>query len=317
MILLIGEGKDERMSKYILRELQELKHDVIWIDQNSLPVENKICFYPEGGKIKGHINFSNQINIDIDKFSGIYTRMAYLEPEQNLSEEDDSFLQSERSIAMDIFYEHTDAMIVNPIKSQRSNGSKLYQTWVVQKYGFKTPVCCLTSDPQRAKEFIEENKQYGVIYKSASGERSIVSKFKEEDLERLGNLTYCPSLFQRFVPGIDIRIHTLVTGEIFATRIVTHEDDYRYDDSRELEPIEIPEKLKETCVNITRDLGLYLSGIDTRVSPEGDYYCFEVNPSPAFAWYEDQTGQPIAEAVAKMLIKGRDIVQSGMVKRKY
>ena len=75
--------------------------------------------------------------------------------------------------------------------------------------------------------------------------------------------------------------------------------------------------LKEKCVQITRDIGLYLSGIDTRKTPDGDYYCFEVNPSPAFAWYEDQTGQPISLAVADLLIKGKEFVKSGIVKRKF
>ena len=48
-------------------------------------------------------------------------------------------------------------------------------------------------------------------------------------------------------------------------------------------------------------LGLVLSGIDLRRTPAGDYYCFEVNPSPGFIFYERATGQPISEAVALLL----------------
>ncbi|MEW5818807.1 MAG: glutathione synthase [Cyanobacteriota bacterium] len=317
MILLIGEGENESMSKRILAELQKQHIDVIWIDQNSLPVENRIYFYPEKGKVKGSICFHGEITIDIEDFSGIYSRMSFLNVDLNLNQHQEDFLQVERSIALDAWLEHANTIVVNPIKSQRSNGSKLYQSWVVQKYGFKIPQCLVTNNPNKAVDFYDRNKTNGVIYKSASGERSIVKKLNDEDLERFNNLAGCPTLFQSFVPGVDIRIHTLVTGEVFATEIVSHDSDYRYDSDRSTRPIEIPDKLKETCINLTRDLGLYLSGIDTRKTPDGDYYCFEVNPSPAFSWYEDQTGQPIANAVANMLINGKDIYKSGIVKRKY
>jgi hypothetical protein len=42
------------------------------------------------------------------------------------------------------------------------------------------------------------------------------------------------------------------------------------------------------------DLGLSLSGIDLRLTPAGEWYCFEVNPSSAFTYYQEATGHPIA-----------------------
>ena len=55
------------------------------------------------------------------------------------------------------------------------------------------------------------------------------------------------------------------------------------------------------CVNLTEGLGLAFAGIDLKVTPENHVYCFEVNPSPAFSYYESSTGQPISEAVAEYL----------------
>jgi len=37
------------------------------------------------------------------------------------------------------------------------------------------------------------------------------------------------------------------------------------------------------------------------VTPDREVYCFEVNPCPAFSYFEANTGQPIADAVAKHL----------------
>jgi ABC-type amino acid transport system permease subunit len=48
-------------------------------------------------------------------------------------------------------------------------------------------------------------------------------------------------------------------------------------------------------------LGLAFAGIDLRLTPEGEWYCFEANPSPAFTYYEAASGQPIADAVAALL----------------
>lgn len=317
MILLIGEGENEFMSKYLLNHLQDKQVDVIWIDQNSLPVENTITLYSSKGQLKGNICFHDQITIDLDKFQSIYTRISFMNTDIILSPGQKEFMEAERSIALDLWLEHTDALVVNSARSQRSNGSKLYQSWIVKQYGFQVPQSLVTNSPAKARSFIEEHKEKGIIYKSASSERSKVAKITENDLDRLENLAFCPTLFQTYVPGVDIRIHTLATGETFATEITSQTSDYRYDAERSVKAIEIPESLKQTCINLTRDLGLYLSGIDTRRTPDGDYYCFEVNPSPAFAWYEDLSGQPITEAVANLLILGKKLVESGIVQRKF
>ncbi|MFJ7248824.1 hypothetical protein ACIQWA_29930 [Kitasatospora sp. NPDC098652] len=40
------------------------------------------------------------------------------------------------------------------------------------------------------------------------------------------------------------------------------------------------------------------------LADDGEVYCFEVNPCPAFTYYESHTGQPIARAVARALARG-------------
>jgi len=48
---------------------------------------------------------------------------------------------------------------------------------------------------------------------------------------------------------------------------------------------------------------LHFTGIDLRVTDGGEWYCFEVNPAPAFSYYEKHTGQRIAAAVAHFLAR--------------
>ena len=48
--------------------------------------------------------------------------------------------------------------------------------------------------------------------------------------------------------------------------------------------------------------GSPFAGIDLMRMADGRYYCFEVNPQPAFSYFEANTRQPIAAAVAKYLM---------------
>ena len=49
---------------------------------------------------------------------------------------------------------------------------------------------------------------------------------------------------------------------------------------------------------------MLFTGIDLKETPDGEYYCFEVNPSPGFLFYEQGTGQPISKALADLLHQG-------------
>jgi glutathione synthase/RimK-type ligase-like ATP-grasp enzyme len=65
--------------------------------------------------------------------------------------------------------------------------------------------------------------------------------------------------------------------------------------------VELSDELAEMCVRLAEGLGLAFTGIDLKITPDNRVYCFEVNPSPAFSYYEANTGQPIARAVAEYL----------------
>jgi glutathione synthase/RimK-type ligase-like ATP-grasp enzyme len=62
--------------------------------------------------------------------------------------------------------------------------------------------------------------------------------------------------------------------------------------------------LARQCRKLSRDLGLVVAGLDLRESPDGAWYCFEVNPSPGFSYFQARTGQPIDRAIADVLRAG-------------
>ncbi|MBV8414112.1 MAG: hypothetical protein JO251_02735 [Verrucomicrobia bacterium] len=73
--------------------------------------------------------------------------------------------------------------------------------------------------------------------------------------------------------------------------------------------------LADRCRRLATDLALPFAGIDLRRTPEGHWYCFEVNPSPGFTFYQEATGQKIAEAVASLLISHDQIGKGSANKR--
>jgi glutathione synthase/RimK-type ligase-like ATP-grasp enzyme len=202
--------------------------------------------------------------------------------------------------------EVADARVVNRSGPMSSNFSKPYQTQLIQSYGFLVPETLITTDPALAREFRERHGR--VIFKSISGVRSIVRTLEDDDMKRLNLIRLCPTQFQAFVEGTNLRVHA-VGGEVFATAISTGATDYRYaqrqtGDAAELREVELSDWLAEKCLALARGLGLDFAGIDLKVTPDDRVYCFEVNPSPAFSYYEGNTGQPISRAVARYLAGG-------------
>jgi len=202
--------------------------------------------------------------------------------------------------------EITNALVVNKPTAMTVNSSKPYQALKLQSLGFETPETLITTDPDAVQEFLSRHES--VIYKSISAVRSIVSQFTPAHRERLADVCWAPTQFQEYVKGTDYRVH-VVGDEVFACQVVSNADDYRYPSlsggSVEIQPCSLPAEVADRCVRATHEMDLAVSGIDLRCTPDGRWFCFEINSSPGFSYYQQTTGQPIADAIARLLITGR------------
>lgn len=201
------------------------------------------------------------------------------------------------------WYEIAPARVLNRYEEIGSNYSKPYQAQLILEQGFAVPETLITNDPELVREFQE--KHHRVIFKSISAVRSIVQTLGEEDLARLNAIRSCPTQFQEFVDGTNVRVHTVGSNQAFAVAITTSATDYRYahlqGEQEQLEAVEIDDELAERCLRLSTALGLEFAGIDLKITPEGRAYCLEVNACPAYSYYEFHTEQPIARAVAGYL----------------
>jgi glutathione synthase/RimK-type ligase-like ATP-grasp enzyme len=201
--------------------------------------------------------------------------------------------------------ELTSALVVNRPSAMASNHSKPYQASIIQSCGFTIPETLITTDPEAVLSFWDQHGT--VIYKSLSSVRSIVARLTPAHRSRLHDITACPTQFQQYIPGHDYRVH-VVGEEVFTCEIVSAADDYRYAHRQglavDLRTYTLPIAWAERCRTLVAALHFVVAGIDLRCTPEGQWYCFEVNPSPAFTYYQAATGQPIAAAIARLLATG-------------
>lgn len=188
-----------------------------------------------------------------------------------------------------------------------SNASKTFQSLAIRAAGFSIPETLVTNDPAEAEAFVDDARARGidVIYKSVSGIRSIVQTFADADRARLGRIRWCPTQFQHKVQGTDYRVHT-IGRQAFVTRITSDASDYRYAGRQTgvdavLEPGSLACDIIDRCHAIADRLDLAFAGIDLRVADDGRVTCFEVNPCPAYSFYEAHSGIPIAAALVRWL----------------
>jgi glutathione synthase/RimK-type ligase-like ATP-grasp enzyme len=200
--------------------------------------------------------------------------------------------------------ELTDAVVVNRPSAGAANGSKPFQARQLRELGFSVPQTLVTTDPEAVSEFRRRHQR--VVYKSVSGRRSIVGELTDERTADLPRVRACPTQFQERVPGTDVRVH-VVGDVVFTAEITCAATDYRYGERQghpvTIRPGALPHAVEGRCRAAAAALGLDLAGFDLRRTPEDEYYCFEVNPSPAFSYYAAATGQAIATAVARRLLE--------------
>lgn len=303
MILLCGVPSDTPLTR-VREQLRALDQPFVFFNQRRCE-DAQIDFTVQGDRVRGVLEIDGRRH-RLEDIGGVYTRLLDDRVLPELADEAEGSARRRHCRALHEalarWCEIAPARVVNRSRPMGSNCSKPYQAQLIREHGFRVPPTLISNDPGAVGAFAARHGR--VIYKSLSGVRSIVHTLEAADAARLERIRWCPTQFQAYVEGTNIRVH--VIGDVlFATAIETDATDYRYahahGGSTQLTAIELSPALRDRCVALARALGLAFAGIDLKRTDEGEIYCFEVNPSPAFSYYEAHTGQPIARAVARYL----------------
>jgi hypothetical protein len=309
VILLWGLPGDRPLAA-VGRALQQLGCEVLLVDQRAV-AETEVELFV-GAQVHGAVQIRGA-RIDLAAVTAAYIRPYSSIQLPSIRQAGPASPGWQHAVAVEetlwSWAELTPAMVINRPTAMASNNSKPYQALIIRSLGFDIPDTLVTTDPAAAREFWARHQT--VIYKSISGVRSIVTRLGPDHEHRLENIRWCPTQFQQYVAGTDWRAH-VVGDAIFACEVRSHAADYRYaarEGARvELQAGTLPPECADRCRRLAATLGLAVAGVDLRYTPEGRWFCFEVNPSPGFTYYQTATGQPIDQAIAALLAGGRSSV---------
>jgi glutathione synthase/RimK-type ligase-like ATP-grasp enzyme len=289
----------------VISRLEDMGAEFVFLNQRKF-ADCDIWFEIADGDVMGELRIGRD-TYQLEDFSAIYPRLMddrFL-PELANEPQESSTRKYCRSFhdALTRWMEISPALVINRCAPMASNSSKPFQAQLIREQGFRIPETLITNDPELVRAF--RAKHGRVIYKSISAIRSIVQELSDEDEERLERIRWCPTQFQAYVDGTNLRVHT-IGDEAFATAVRTEACDYRYAGKQTGEPaalreVVLSEELTDRCLRLSASLGLEFAGIDLKVTPDDEIYCFEVNPSPAFSYYEANAGQAISAGVARRL----------------
>lgn len=287
MIIVIGSDEDFH-SKYVLGNLHRKNIAAKYLDSRIYP---EISWSPDGNN--DYIVLDGE-KIYLKDVTGIYWRwyygVMYCEPE---------IVYREKTSALESFLCSLENISYNSLQAVELHRKKGLQSKIMHQNGIRIPRTIVTNDKLALEDFYFANDK-SIIYKPVRG-GAFTQKFKEKDLLRTDSLVNCPAQFQEFVDGVDIRVYAFDTGEIFAGEIIANNIDFREDQNAIIHKVELPKKVQKDCLKVLKLLGLKYSGIDIRLSKQGEYVFIEANPAPMFTHFEKMSGYEITNTLIRNL----------------
>lgn len=305
MILIIGSPQ-EAHSAFIHDKIKERGQRVAYLDTLLFPSQTKISLFPDRNQ-SGVLQTAEGERMPLSEIRSVYWR--YHMGTHIAEELSDRFLRemAHREIESCIggmFRMMDHCLWMNSPAAVDMHAYKPYQLKLMHRQGIRIPQTLITNDAEELRAFYDRlNGQ--VIYKPVRG-GAHTARLRNRDFtpERLGELAQAPVQFQEMIAGVDIRVY-LIGNELFAGEIRSRTLDFRGDPQAEIVPVDLPDSVAADCLTLAGTLGLVMTGIDVRRTPEGEYVFLEGNPAPMFIHFEERTGYPISDRLVDMLLAGK------------
>lgn len=196
---------------------------------------------------------------------------------------------------------------INPPLQDEAAGRKAWQLRLAGQLGLDPPETLVTTCPDTAAAFLA--KLGDVICKPFAGDPHHwreTRRVAEAERAQLAQLRHAPAILQQRIDGADIRV-TVVGRRIFAAEIDTsrgtYADDFRMNRDVRITATQLPASSEDRILGLMQRLGLVYGALDFRREPCGRLRFLEINPAGQFLFVEEQTGQPIARALAQQLMR--------------
>ena len=310
MILIVSYPEDPHAQR-VIDHLREMRQAVLLLNLAELPERATLTIdYTDPRRPRPQFQRDGEAPHDLSQAHAVWWRRPQVADPSAVTDPDARmFTANEWHEAIGGLWQILDARWVNPPARDEVASRKAYQLRVAAEAGLAVPRTLITSDPVRARAFIEARGVGQTIYKPFSATHAIWREtrlIREEELGALEAVQLAPVIFQEYVPAdVDLRV-TIVGDRIFPAAIHSQHTDYPIDFRMGLgqartEPDELPEAVVERLFAVMKRLGLIYGAVDMRRTPQGEHVFLEVNTAGEFLFIEERTGQPISRALADWL----------------
>ena len=261
-ILVIGSSSDKVIQFFAKNLQQSAKKSFCLIDQDLFG--NEVHVDDCGWRLASGRSVRHEC------VSGVWNRLLSLEDDdQSVKHQIERFA----CYLMDEVY----CQVLNRPKHGMSNHAKQYQIGIIETVKLKKIESYICANDRLSWGFYRQ----ALIRKSMSSIRSIVDCVAEDEKFLW---VQEPELFQRYISGLNLRVHVL--GEIvIACSCESSYVDYRYGNDVYISRIQLPKWLEQECIDINKQLALPFTGIDI-IKSDDNYYLLEVNPAPGYAYFD-------------------------------
>ena len=306
MILIISFEDND----HVHRVTHHLGHDYEVVDLAWFPTQMRVHAYAGRDGDRLFLDLPNGRRLDLDEVGAVWhRRIRPFTIDPLLADETArSFAWSESHEAINGLWPAMDCFWMNPPHADERAAKKAYQHRLAVRAGLRIPDTLVTNGPEEARAFVETHAATGVVRKAfrniAQAPRTTI-KVGAEELLQIESVRFAPVIFQEYIPvELDLRV-TLVDGEVFTTAFRSDPEyavDYRTGiGSAEVMPYELPPDVSSKLLTVMDQLELKFGAADFRLTPDGEFVFFEINPAGEYLFCSDRTGQAIPQAIAAAL----------------
>ncbi|MGH8000703.1 MAG: MvdD family ATP-grasp ribosomal peptide maturase [Brasilonema sp.] len=323
-VLIITHSQDNESIPLVMNAIKAQGGKAFRFDTDQFPTEVQLDIYYSKGCKQNILTLDKQ-KLDLSEISAVWYRRIAIGsriPRIMDSQLRQASIQESR-VTIQGMITSVKGFHLDPLPNIRLAENKQLQLQLAQELGLEIPRTLTTNNPEAVKQFAQECEQ-GIIVKMLSsfaiydekGQEQVVftNPVKDEDLENLEGLRFCPMTFQEKLPKA-LELRTTIVGQRVFTAAVNSQRNQKaqYDWRRQglallnaWESYNLPEDVEKKLLQLMSHFGLNYGAIDIILTPDGRHVFLEVNPVGEFFWLERCPGLPISQAIAEVLLNSQN-----------
>lgn len=312
MIVLLLASLDDGEACGVAEALAERGAETAWFDTSWFPSGVALSAQLAGDGWQGQIS-TPEGTIHLDEITAVYYRQSQpFSFPKHLSQPEQRFASVEARFGFGGLFMSLPVRWVSHPGRLADAEYKPLQLATAARCGLPTPATILTNESKEARDFSAGRP---VAYKtimhkliSEADQVKLVYTTPVDPVSLDDRISTTVHLFQANIPKThDVRL--VATGQRHVHAVAIHSDDpaavqdFRTGyDTLTYEATDVPADVEHACHAYLKTLGLELGVFDFSVTADGVWWFLECGPGSQWAWLEQATGVPIADAVAETLM---------------